>query len=66
MDRIWEDIAYDHGSDGTEQTSRMKVPGGWIVRTKALVIEDFKQVAISEAMVYVPDPSHDWVVVKVV
>ncbi|NTU49532.1 MAG: hypothetical protein HGA87_01315 [Desulfobulbaceae bacterium] len=53
----WEDI--------TKTTSRMKVIGGWIVLHKSR--RDIEQTyagiiatSISESMVFIPDPNHEW------
>jgi hypothetical protein len=42
-------------------TTRMKVIGGWIVRTAdAVWSEGTDQSTISEATVFVPDQNHEW------
>lgn len=40
-------------------TARAKVIGGWVVSTTSCFKEN-----ISEAMVFVPDPKHEWVIDK--
>ncbi len=46
--RKWEDVS--------KYTKRLKVPGGWIVASKAIMVNE----NISIATVYVPDPMHEW------
>ncbi len=50
---MWEEIDYDQG----DSTARMRVPGGWLVRT---VIGHLESPAVH--MIFFPDPHHDWVV----
>ena len=44
---MWEDIG--------EETKRLKVPGGWLVRSNISYIG-----SVSVALTYVPDPDHSW------
>ena len=41
----------------TEETQRLRVPGGWLVRT---LICDEGDKAIGVAMVFVQDPTYHW------
>lgn len=41
-------------------THRVRVFGGWLVSNKS-IIEDKNQ-TISESMVFVPDPNHEWTI----
>ena len=40
----------------TSNLQRMKVPGGWLVKTHVISIG----VADSIAMAFIPDPNYDW------
>lgn len=53
MPRIWD----SHWEDVNDDTERLEVPGGWLVRTK----HDVRRVQEAMAMVFVPDPNRDWV-----
>ena len=46
--RAWENI--------DKNTSRLKVPGGWIVNTV-----NYNDGCCSESTCFVPDPGHQWV-----
>ena len=41
------------------ETYRTKVPGGWLVRTSEFMRYELS-CAQSEALVFVPDPEHQW------
>ena len=47
---MWEKI--------DKQTERLKVPGGWIVRSK--FTEIFNGCAVSVHQIFVIDPDHSW------
>lgn len=51
----WEPIAREQCEFYTD---RLKVPGGWIVRTSD--IEVYPYSAISESSCFVRDPNHEW------
>ncbi len=55
MNSTWE-VVTDY--DG-ENTSRMKVPGGWIVKAFHRSRNNNKGDAMG--MTFVPDPKHEWV-----
>ena len=40
-------------------TERLKVIGGWIIKSENSLYENGKW-ALSESMVFVPDPNHEW------
>jgi hypothetical protein len=50
----WEKVATD--------THRLKVPGGWLVKRKdlLLLVADETPTEISSSMCFVPDPRHEW------
>ena len=57
MKIAWENI-YKHGiNDCTLATNRLKVYGGWIVRT---IYFEREPDIFSESSVFVPDPQHEW------
>ncbi len=49
----WETVEseYSHST-----TSRMKVPGGWLIRVSEYVIS----VGVSVSVTFFPDPKHKW------
>lgn len=50
---MWEEI---YEADPYTETDRLKVPGGWIVRTVA----EGRNESIGVALTFVPDPGHKW------
>lgn len=50
----WEKLA--------EYTRRAKVYGGWLVHVWTPVDNDSLGDVVSEAMVFIPDPKHEWVI----
>lgn len=70
---VWEYIPTGKQSaklienDLDETTERMKVPGGWLVRT-TFARETYglawgllgSRMAVSTSITYYPDPSHSW------
>jgi len=53
----WENIY----SDGELFTMRAKVFGGWCILNTKFEPNEIGNV-ISESMVFVPDPNHEWVI----
>jgi hypothetical protein len=51
---MWEAVT----EGNREKTVRMKIPGGWIVKTT--MDKDNIAASYAVAMVFVPDPQHDW------
>lgn len=61
----WEFVTEDHPT----LTQRMKVPGGWLVRTMVMPFDknewNIAQPFLargSVAIVFVPDANHDWAI----
>ncbi|MGZ3416960.1 MAG: hypothetical protein ACXWUG_11790 [Polyangiales bacterium] len=48
----WEKLMFSGGDPTRESVTRMKVFGGWLVRTTN---------ANDVAVTFVPDPRHEWV-----
>lgn len=46
------------------ELQRMRVVGGWLVRTYTKVLEYNKDYSCSEALAFVPDKDSEWVVEK--
>ncbi len=62
MKNKWEIVTVNNDSSNqTDVTGRLKVFGGWIVRSCNLIYfdDDFNNV-ISESSVFVPDANHEW------
>jgi len=55
--KIWEKIQEKMGSEHTSESHRLKVPGGWIVRTMVSRYHAGADVAHT----FVADPQHEWV-----
>lgn len=58
----WEDIVESDeplASLGT-RTQRLKVPGGWLIRTTASDTYSGEYPAVAVALVFVPDVAHGW------
>lgn len=55
MKVIWETVA----REDFNVTHRMKVPGGWVVRSYIKNQEDYPV-----ALVFVPDVKHEWMLEK--
>jgi len=53
--REWQEITKDG------QLKRLKVPGGWIVWNRTMLVDRDKFVVHSESMVFVPDDNHTWI-----
>ena len=52
---MWEKIDGD--------TKRLKVPGGWVVRSRfdrEILTGHFASMSVSVSQVYVPDSKHEW------
>lgn len=47
-----------------ENLQRMKVPGGWLVHHGTHIIHLDRDVAASECMIFLPDPSYTWTLEK--
>jgi len=57
MEELWEPVA--KSLCGTDMCTRLRVPGGWLVRTRTA------QVAMcSEALVFLADKNHTWDIEK--
>ena len=58
----WERISNAHNSGGGANTYRAKVIGGWLVNNNTYtdVINKGNERSLSESMVFVPDPNHEW------
>jgi hypothetical protein len=50
----WEEL-----EDHLMTTQRMRVPGGWLVRSTARESGE-AEVTIAIAIVFLPDPGHEW------
>ena len=61
MKFVWEYILI---GDHETTTKRAKVIGGWIVRTESVMVHHLGQQnsSRSEALVFVPDPNHEWAI----
>jgi len=56
----WEIISdYNDGVD-QNQMARAKVFGGWIIKSHTYSTKSFVANLISESMVFMPDPNHEW------
>lgn len=53
----WEDVIRG-------ELQRMRVPGGWLVRTYTKVLELNKDYTCSESLAYVPDKEAEWMIEK--
>lgn len=53
----WELINHGISSSVYEETERLKVLGGWIVRTQ---LHNGKAQAMAVSLVFIPDPKHEW------
>lgn len=57
----WEKIACCDGGDTPYCTERLGVWGGWIVKNYTIYnCPEFEDTNISESMVFIPDPKHEW------
>lgn len=57
----WETLNSYNGNSEGESIRRVKVFGGWIVRNNTISYRLIgQQTTLSESMVFVPDPNHDW------
>ena len=52
---MWETIEFVRGGWIPGNCSRLKVPGGWIVRTIVMT-----EAGTSVAQTFVEDPEHEW------
>lgn len=43
-----------------QYTHRAKVIGGWIVRSYNFLSDDNSFGSVSECLVFIPDPKHEW------
>lgn len=55
----WEELKDESCDHFT--TLRAKIFGGWLVRTNEFTFGELS-IAESEALVFVPDPKHEWVI----
>lgn len=61
---MWEKISHSHGID-VIMSDRLKVPGGWIVRTIIISQSEDKSANNSAvAQTTIVDPNHEWVLEK--
>ena len=60
MKARWESIADLSDTHHFDSTVRMKVVGGWLVRTVVDNLPDESDGAVAVAMTFVPDPDHEW------
>lgn len=59
----WDTIDEGYHED-LGSTLRAKVFGGWVIRntSEKPIEEDSNVYNISESMVFIPDPNHEWVI----
>ena len=54
MKFLWETVSKGY--------FRAKVFGGWVLHSSRYEYESDMNVSISESMVFIPDPRHEWVI----
>ena len=68
---MWEYIQSQSDYDGADQdeesqylTDRLKVPGGWIVRTIVKASIPKEGLSVATSTIFISDPRHTWVLEK--
>lgn len=53
---LWESILEPQSPVGTVSSARLRVPGGWIIRSIATRMD----AGVHASQTFVPDPAHEW------
>lgn len=60
---MWEEMSKPLSNNGGMVTSRMKVPGGWIVAT-CMTHHVMNGAGCSVHQLFISDPEHKWIIEK--